>query len=162
MRFSAEHRFTGPPGAVAAVLADPGFYEDLDLPDLSRAQVVEHAEEGPGSARLLLRYEYTGHLDPIALRLLGGSRLVWTQEVRLAPDRTGTLVFRAEANPATLHGDASFSLVPEGEGTLRRIEGEITVALPLVGQMAERRIVPGILARLEVEAAAVDERLRGA
>lgn len=160
MHFSAEHRFSGPPSEAAAVLADPGFYEGLELPDVGRPEVVEHHTDGPGAARILLRYEYTGHLDPIALRLLGGGSLVWTQEVRLAADHAGSLAFRAEANPTALHGDAAFTLQADGEDTVRRLEGEIVVAIPLVGQMAEHRIVPGILARLDAEASAVEARLR--
>lgn len=167
MEFSAEHRFDAPPGAVAAVLGDRAFYEELELPDLSLDAVVA---DGPGDQPtervLVLRYEYTGSLDPMARRLLGGERLTWTQEVRLLPaspaaGRTvdGALAFRAEANPELLHGDARFTLASEGGLTVRRLEGEVVVALPIVGRMAEQRIVPGVLARLDVEAAAISRRI---
>ena len=39
------------------------------------------------------------------------------------------------------------------------VDGELVVDVPLVGAMAERRIVPGLLRRLDIEAAAVDEHL---
>lgn len=177
MEFAAEHRFDGRPDAVAAVLGDSDFYEELDLPDLSLDAVVA---EGPGEQAtervLVLRYEYIGNLDPMARRLLGGERLTWTQEVRLRPARPpdgdgspgpsavhavhGALAFRAEANPALLHGNARFSLEPVEGATVRRLEGEVVVALPIVGRMAEQRIVPGVLRRLDVEAEAVERRLR--
>jgi Protein of unknown function (DUF2505) len=171
VEFSAEHRFPAAPDAVASVLADRAFYEDLELPDLSLDAVV-HAGQGEtaGERTLILRYEYTGNLDPMARRLLGGERLTWTQEVRLratgpkagdaAPGSVdGVLVFRAEANPDLLHGDARFTLVADRDATVRRLEGELVVALPVIGRMAEQRIVPGVLNRLDVEAAAVERRL---
>lgn len=165
VRFSAEHRFTASPAAVAAVLEDPGFYRALELPDL-RLLEVEGDEAGDG---VLLRYEFTGNLDPVALRLLGGERLTWSQQVHLRGHSGGSLQFAAEANPGLLHGRADFVLHPSGgrgharaESTTRRLEGELTVAVPVVGRMAERRIVPGILARLDVEAGEIRRRLTGA
>lgn len=159
MRFEAEHRFAGSSDAVRMVLSDPSFYRDLELPDLSRPEVVEHSTSA-GAARVLLRYEYTGQLDPMALRLLGGDRLIWTQELVLT-EGGGTLRFLAEAKPDVLHGEASFSLEADGPGSVRHLTGELVVALPIVGPMAERRIVPGILGRMDIEAAAVNRRLAG-
>jgi Protein of unknown function (DUF2505) len=166
VQFCAEHRFGGTPDAVAAVLADRTFYEELQLPDLSLDAVVDEARGRRGERVLVLRYEYTGNLDPMARRLLGGERLTWTQEVRLDPGGdgegaavVGELAFRAEAQPALLHGDARFSLRADRGATIRGLEGELVVALPVVGRMAEQRIVPGVLARLDAEAAAVERRL---
>ena len=141
------------------VLGDPTFHQTLLLPDLSTPEVLEHDRGPDGSASVLLRYEYTGRLDPIARRLLGGDRPTWTQELRIDGTGHGTLGFRAEANPGLLHGDATFTLLPDGAATLRRLGGEVVVALPGFGAMAERRIVPGVLARLDIEADAVNRRL---
>ena len=167
MRFSAEHRFDQLPAAVAEVLVDRAFYEALDLPDLSLDAIVAAGPgEHPGERLLVLRYEYTGNLDPMARRLLGGNRLTWTQEVRVRPAGSGprapsegSLVFRSEASPGMLHGDARFNLVAEGNGTVRRLEGQVVVGVPVVGRLAEQRIVPGVLARLDVEADAARRRL---
>lgn len=160
MRFHAEHHFDGSESAVAALLADPAFYLGLTLPDLSRPEVVETENDGD-AALLRLRYEYTGNLDPMVLRLLGSSQLAWIQEVRI--DRSagsGTLRFEAEKDPRRLHGTADFVLGSSGGGTVRRLDGELAVAVPAIGHMAERRIVPGILSRLDLEAQAVNERLQ--
>jgi hypothetical protein len=111
---------------------------------------------------LRLRYEFVGSLDPIAQRLLGASRLAWIQEVRL--DRsagTGALTFEAEKDPRRLHGAADFVLTESTGGTLRRIDGDLVVAVPGIGRMAERRIVPGLLRRMDIEAEAMDEKLQG-
>jgi hypothetical protein len=160
VRFHAEHHFNAAGAAVATLLADPTFYLDLSLPDLSRPEILEQRRDG-GEAVLRLRYEFEGSLDPIAQRLLGSSRLAWIQEVRIdGAAGSGALRFEAEKDPKRLHGAADFALVPDGEGTIRRLDGELVVAVPGIGRMAERRIVPGILKRMDVEAQAIDDQLR--
>lgn len=161
MRFRAEHRFAAPPAEVAAVLTDGRFYAGLDLPDVGRPEVLEESHTAEEAA-LRLRYEFAGHLDPIAIRVIGSLRLTWTQEVRIAlGDGSGTLHFEADADPRRLHGRADLALAGAGGGTVRRLDGELVVAVPAVGRMAERRILAGVLRRLDEEAAAVERRLAG-
>lgn len=160
MRFHVEHRFASSVDAVIAGLLDPAFHRGLQLPDVRLLDLHEHTE---GSESLLrLRYTFVGHLDPLARRLLGGRQLTWRQDLRL--DRTrreGRLSFEAEADPQRLHGAGDITLRPaEGGGTVRRIDGELVVRVPVIGGTAERRIVPGLLRRLDVEAQALDDRLR--
>lgn len=153
VRFTARHHFVAPPELVAEVLCDPAFHATLELPDLALPEVLDH---GPGYIRL--RYEFTGRLDPLARRLLAGRRLRWVQELHL--DRNGGhLRVAAEAAPHRLHAAATVALVAEGAGTVRLIDGELTVSVPVVGAGAERRIVPGLLRRLDVEAAELNRRL---
>ena len=159
MRFKAEHRFGRSEQAVMAVLTDPAFYLDLSLPDLSQPEVLEESDDGNATV-LRLRYEFTGSIDPIAQRLIGSGRLAWIQEVGI--DRStasGTLGFEAEKDPRRLHGTARFTFTEDGGCAVRRIDGELVVAVPGIGRMAERRIVPGILRRMDIEARAVDDRL---
>ena len=164
MRFHAEHRFPAPVGAVAALLLDPEFHRRLELPDLRLLEVVDDdtgADGGGSGSRLGLRYDFVGHLDPLASKLLAGRRLTWVQELRLDPSRgVGRLSFEAEAAPDRLHGAADMVLEPVDGGALRRLDGELVVAVPLMGRRAEGRIVPGLLRRLDIEAAALAERLR--
>ncbi|HEY2564807.1 MAG TPA: hypothetical protein VGI44_13915, partial [Acidimicrobiales bacterium] len=87
-------------------------------------------------------------------------RLAWIQEVRV--DRSagsGALGFEAEKNPRQLHGAADFVLTPDGAGVIRTIDGELVVAVPGIGHMADRRIVPGLVRRLDIEAQALNEQL---
>jgi len=160
MRFEAEHDFPGSCAAVAALLCDPEFQTQLGLPDLSLPTVVSCADDGP-ARELTLRYEYVGQLDPIARKVIGGRDLTWIQALRL--DTTsfrGTLTFSAEAAPDRLNGRADLVLAADGDARChRRIAGDLHVRVPLVGGTAERRIVPGLLIRLHVEAAAVAKRL---
>jgi hypothetical protein len=159
VRFRTEHRFRGTAQAVSAILANPDFYLGLDLPDLSRPEVLEHRVDGE-AVLIRLRYEFVGSIDPIAQRLLGSDRLAWIQVVRL--DRSsaaGSLSFEAEKDPRRLHGSAQFTFSQSGQDTVRHLDGELVVAVPGIGRMAERRIVPGIVRRLDIEAEAVNARL---
>jgi hypothetical protein len=163
VHFRAEHDFPGSPAAVAEILCDPSFHTRLDLPDLGRPEVVEHTTSG--SARTLrLRYEFVGHLDPIARRLLAGRRLTWIQELQLdVATGRGRLSFAAEAEAEKLYGAAAVVLGDLGpERTRRTVDGDLYVKVPIVGGTAERRIVPGLVVRLEVEAAALTATLTGA
>ncbi len=156
-----EHQLPRSSVAVVAILADPAFYLDLALPDLSRPELVEEREAG-GVAVIRLRYQFEGNLDPMARRLIGSGRLAWIQQVRI--DRqaaTGSLRFEAERDPGRLHGSAEFVIAPEGTGAVRHLDGQLVVAVPGVGRLAERRIVPGILRRLDIEARATDDRIEG-
>jgi uncharacterized protein DUF2505 len=160
VHFEADHEFPASCAAVAALLCDPGFQTQLALPDLSLPTVVDQGEVGP-TRRLKLRYEYIGQLDPIARKVIGGRQLTWIQELRL--DTTtfaGTLTFSAEAAPDRLNGQADLALVADGDTKCRRrITGDLHVRMPLIGGTAERRIVPGLLIRLDVEAAALSKKL---
>ena len=172
MRFRAEHRFGGPVDAVVALLTDPDFHRELQLPDVSPPEVMAADVDGD-DAHLQLRYEFVGSLDSIVTRLLGGRKLTWLQDLDL--DRTtgkGRLRFAAEADPKRVHGKADFTIEPVdgnggdggngGSGTtsVRRLSGELKVDVFPVGGMAERRIVPGLQRRLDIEAAELDRRLR--
>jgi Protein of unknown function (DUF2505) len=160
VRFHAEHRFDGSVETVSALLSEPGFYLDLVLPDLSQPELLEHREDGD-STDIQLRYEFVGSLDPIAQRLIGAGRLAWVQSVRI--DRStgsGSLQFEAQKDPRRLHGKADFDIAASDHGCVRRLGGELIVAVPGVGRMAERRIVPGLLRRLDIEAEAVNKHLR--
>src|SRR3954470_9052340 len=99
MDFSLDHDFPAPPAAVMAAWCDAGFHTKLELPDLSLPEIVEETRNA-SQYRLQLRYEFTGHVDPIAQKLLGGKKLTWLQTLQLDTDAgRGTLAFAAEADP---------------------------------------------------------------
>ncbi len=165
MRFHAEHTFHAAKESVVGVLADPAFALALTLPDLDQPELLEATDDGD-QALIRLRYEFTGSLDPMAQRLLGSGRLAWIQEARVDRSRcSGTLRFEAERDPRRLHGRADFTVEASASASssearsVRRLDGELVVAIPGIGRMAERRIVPGLLRRLDIEAGAVDTEL---
>ena len=161
MHFEADHDFAAPAAAVIAVLCDPDFHTGLDLPDLSRPVVVTNSVDGPRRV-LRLRYQYIGQLDPIARKVLAGRALSWIQELRIDRESgKGTLSFSAEADADRLNGNASVAITATGDGSAsrRRIAGDLHVRVPLIGGTAERRIVPGLVRRLDVEAEALSKDL---
>ena len=144
---------------VEELLTDPEFYASLSLPDLSLPDVLESSTTGPQST-LRLRYRYVGSLDPAARRLLGPDRLAWIQE--LVIDRgtgSGRLSYQAPADPKRLFGSAELHLEPHAGGCIRRLHGDLVVAVPLIGPRAERKILPGLLRRLDIEAQAINDSL---
>jgi hypothetical protein len=160
VHFEAEHHFDGPLHAVVAVLCDQDFYLALDLPDVHRPDLLGH-DVHDGRTVLRLRYVFAGNLDPMAQRLVGADHLAWIQELGIDPAAaTGTLHFEAEREPQRLHGDATFTLDTTGSATIRHLHGDLVVAVPAIGRSIERRLVPGILSRLDVEADGVEAQLR--
>jgi hypothetical protein len=159
--FEVEHDFAASRGTVADVLCDPAFQTQLDLPDLSRPEVI--ASSVDGSTRLLrLRYEYIGQLDGVAQRIVGDRKLTWIQELQLdTATYRGTLTFSAEADADRLGGSADVALTTDDDDrtSRRQIAGDLFVRIPVVGGTAERRIVPGLVRRLDVEAAALATEL---
>jgi len=161
VRFEVEHEFPASCAKVADVLCDPAFHTQLDLPDMSRPEVLTTSADG--TTRVLrLRYEYTGQLDSIARKVIGGRKLTWIQELRLdTTTYTGTLTFSAEEEPDRLNGTAEVTITSldgtsiDGDRSRRHITGDLHVRIPLVGGTAEKRIVPGLVRRLDVEAEAL-------
>ena len=159
MHFAVDHEFPASCEAVAAVLCDPEFHAHLDLPDLSRPEVVDHTVDG--TLRILkLRYGYIGQLDSIARKIVGGRKLTWIQELRLdTATYVGTLSFSAEEEPRKVNGAADVTIVATGNGCRRHIAGDFHLRIPVVGGTAEKKIVPGLTRRMDVEAAALTEKL---
>jgi hypothetical protein len=161
MRFEVSHEFAASVAAVCGVLLDASFQRALVLPDLSLPEVLDESAEG--TARFLkLRYEFVGSLDPIAKRVIGARKLTWIQEMRLdSASGVGSLLFSAEADPKKLFGSARVTLIARDGGTTRTVAGDLFVKVPLIGGTAERKIVPGLVRRLDVEAEAVRVALTG-
>ena len=77
---------------------------------------------------------------------------------------TGTLSFSAEEDPGRVNGSADVAIVTVDGDTAcrRRIAGDLHIRIPLVGGTAEKKVVPGLVRRLDVEAAALSQELRDA
>lgn len=159
MRFQADYDFTAPPERVGELMSDPDFQVQLHLPDLSTPTVVEHEVDGP--RRLLrLRYRYVGQIDSFAKRIVGNRQLTWVQELRLDVDTgVGELSFSADDDGGRVNGAATVAITPTGTGSHRAIAGDFHIRIPVVGGTAEKKIVPGLVRRLDVEAEALAARI---
>jgi hypothetical protein len=158
--FAAEHDFRASATRVGELMSDAGFQSQLELPDLSLPTVV--ADEVDGSQRVLrLRYQYTGQLDSLARRIVGNRQLTWVQELRLdVSTGTGTLSFSADDDAGRVNGSASVRITSTGDASAHRaISGDFRIRIPVVGGTAEKKIVSGLVRRLDVEATALAARL---
>ena len=163
MHFTTEHRFPGAPEQVAALMIDPTFEAAVALPDLKAPDVLEHVAPSPTSdaGSLRLRYEYVGELDGLARRVTAGRKLTLVQFVGFdTAAGPGRYTLEAEADPGRVHGAATITLTPDGAECVRRFDGDFVVKLPIMGGTIEKRLLPGILSRFDVEAEALAERLR--
>jgi hypothetical protein len=160
VQFEREHEFAGTVEQVATLMSDPNFQTMLDLPDLSRPDVVAHEVEGT-THHLTLRYEYIGQLDPIAQKVVGGRKLTWVQDLRVdVATGVGTLGFSADGVGGRADGTATVTITATGDASCRReIRGDFRIKIPLVGAKAEKAIVPGLERRLDVEASEVAAEL---
>ncbi len=137
-------------------MTDEAFVAGLRLPDVAPPEVLERSTDEEGTV-LRARFRFDGTLDPIANKILSGARISWVQEVRVDPgNERGTLRVRADAQPDRLRCRGEYRLEARGTGTVRELAGELSVRVPLIGSRAEQRILPGLLRRIDLEAAALE------
>jgi hypothetical protein len=159
VRFDIEHRFSAPLEAVEAAMIDAEYLQALRLPDVAPPTVLGIDERGD-RVTTRVAFQYTGTLDPIAQRVLRGGDVGWVQEVTLdrATHRaTFTVVPKVHANRLTCGG--TYELTGAGEATVRIIRGDFKVHVPLVAGRAEKMIGPGVIRRMKLEAAFLEEWL---
>jgi hypothetical protein len=163
MRFAFEQHFASAPDAVAQAFADPELYVALQgLPKLGRPEVVDHTVEG-SRVVLRVRYRFTGELSSAARAVIDPERLTWVEEA--THDLTNrqvafTMLPDHYADRFRCRGGYVFE--PDGDGTVRRSEGELKVRAPLVAGAVERAIVSGLQDHLADEVAIVDAFVAGA
>jgi hypothetical protein len=158
--FDVQHEFRAAPDAVATGMTDSAFTAGLALPDLAPTEVLDRTENADG-VTLRARFRFVGSLDPLARRILSGDRISWVQEVMVDPTkRAGTLTVRSDVQADRLQCSGHYRLEPlENGGTRRRLHGSLSIKVPLIGSRAERHILPGLITRVDLEAAALDEWL---
>ena len=71
-----------------------------------------------------------------------GAHRINLPQVRIAPEQP----------------EATITLTPDGAECVRRFDGDFVVKLPIMGGTIEKRLLPGILSRFDVEAEALADR----
>lgn len=160
VRFGFEQRWTATVDEVVEVYLDESFWAGLgDLATTTAPTVLDLSRRGD---RAVVRLHWVLNVDlpRQAARFIDPDRVAWVEEtdwdlrarqaqVRFLPDQAAGLL-RASASARLLH---------EGTETVRRIEGELTVRIPLLGSKVEPAIVDGVGEHLEQEADAVAARV---
>jgi hypothetical protein len=160
MRFSVKHKFPGTLARLEALLVDPGLYARLEraLPALARIELLSNEEVGGVVRR---RVRYTPRVATERVPAYGRGRitpemLIWVEES--AFDRAAHRIdYRVEPNLPERWRDrfesrGVFTFHEEADGVVRRIEGEVTVRVPVLGLLAERHLVKEACAGFDADA----------
>ena len=67
----------------------------------------------------------------------------------------GAMAFSADEDAGRVNGSATVVITPTDAGAHRAIRGDFRIRIPVVGGTAEKKIVPGLVRRLHVEATAL-------
>jgi len=161
VKFRLEHRFEAPLTAVEEAMVDLEFLEGTRLPDVGPPRVLSRDDAG-GTVTLSVKYEYTGGLDALARRVLRAGEVSWTQETTL-DRRTHRTEFRVvpDAYPDRFRCGGTMQLRRDGPVTVRDIDGELRIKVPIFAGRAEGLIVPGLRSRMNREAELLAEWVKG-
>jgi hypothetical protein len=157
VRFRIRIPYAAPADAVARAYADPALYEAFaGLPRADLPEVLDHRVDGD-SAVLRVRWRFSGALSPAARAVIDPDRLTWVEEsthdvarrqvtFRMIPDH-----YR---DRFTCSGGYRFE--PDGDGSVRIVEGDLRIKAPLIGGTVEKAIVSGLEDQLISEAPLVE------
>ena len=145
MHFHIEQRFHDGVAAVEAALTNPAFLVRLaSLPKLGQPTLLEQQTDGD-LIRQRVRYAFVGDLSSAVRAVVDPGLLTWVEDstidrrdhrtvFRIIPDHYGNL----------LKAGGTFQLDPAGDGCARSADGDVHVAVPLVGRKVEAAIVSGL------------------
>jgi hypothetical protein len=163
MRFDAEQRFATSVERLLELFTDPDFYPTLTgLPEISVPEIVNHAASGD-TVRIDLRQRYIGDLPSAARSMIDPDRLTWVEQLVFDLDRgsaTTRLVPDHYPDRLTCSGVYTFRAGPGGvETSVRRLEGDLKVRVPLVGGRVENALVSGLQEHARAERDLIAGRL---
>jgi len=157
MRFRIEQRLAAGVGRVEEALLDPAWYAAVAASNAAWApELIDVADDG-ATVGLRVRYRFRGRLSPAATRVVDPAKLSWVEISNLDRSRH-TLDLRIEPDhyAGRLRFTGDVVLRPDGDATIRVLDGDVRVKVPLVGGPVEGAVVSGLR-----EHAAVEERVFG-
>jgi len=157
MRFRIEQRLAAPVERVEAALLDPDWYRAVtDSPAVWAPELLDVADDGGSRVDLRVRYRFRGTLNPAAAKVVSADKLSMVHVSAL--DRVSHVIdLRIEPDhyaDRLRFGGGSVVLQPEGDVTLRVLDGDLKVKVPLVAGKVEGAVVSGLR-----QHAAVEERV---
>ena len=160
MQFSTTNTFNASAADVAEALRDPNFYESLDaLPDIAVPEVVSCSGSGD-SAMLVVRYRYTGKVDGFVRRFIGNEPLTWLQHTPFEPgSHNARIKSETEVARELLRCSGTMTLDGEKKTSTRVIAANLDVRIPLISGRVANSLIPGIIARIDAEADALNDLL---
>ena len=148
MRFSHDLEYDAAPEAVAAMLADPAFREQVcDALHVLRHEVSVQGA-GAGMTVVVDQTQPAGGVPSFAKKFVGDEiRIV--QRERWRDTTNADLDIEIPGKPGTMQGD--ITLVGDGTHTVQTVAGDIRVKLPLVGGRIEEMVGDIFRAALRAE-----------
>lgn len=148
-----EHRIDAPLEIVEAASNDPRFAERLNsLPNVAERTVTSREDRPDGSIDRVVRYRFSGPVPtPVAKAI--GDVISWDEVGRFDPERHE---WRFEIRPhvledrITCHGRYAFE--SDEDATLRTVDVDVKVGVPLVGRRVEKIIADSLRANMNAEA----------
>lgn len=140
MDISTTADFAADPVAVFSMLTDRAYLEEVARASGATRQQVSVVDQ-------TTRSEYDLP-NPPELAKFAGSTLTVIQEIAWGPatddgSRTGTLSLKVPGQPVSMPG--TVTLAPGGRGTQVKVDGDLTVKIPLLGKKLEKAAAPAIL-----------------
>ena len=148
MRFSHDLEYDAAPEAVAAMLADPAFREQVcDALHVLRHEVSVQGA-GAGMTVVVDQTQPAGGVPSFAKKFVGDEiRIV--QRERWRDTTKADLDIEIPGKPGTMKG--GITLVGDGTHTVQTVAGDIRVKLPLVGGRMEEMVGDIFRAALRTE-----------
>lgn len=162
MDFEVHQQYPTPPEDVMAVYADASFYESLGGGERIGPPDVLERTEAEGVVTMSIRYRFTADLPSAAAKFVDRDKLTWVERTEYD---LSSLIARstltADEYDTLLTASATQTYRADDDGSIRRITGQVGIAVPFFGGKVERAIVDGLEEHLADERTAALTRLGG-
>lgn len=157
MRFDVTQTIAAPADEVAEAYASAELYEVLTGSDKLGPPHVLSREQDGRHVTLRIRYQFIATLSSAVTAVVDPDRLTWVeQSVHDLDDLSVAVRLHPDHYADRLRCSGTYRYTPEGDATVRRIEGDLKVKALLVSGAVEKAIVSGLREHLSTEAEAVE------
>ena len=161
MRFELVQHLQAPLLVVEAAFVDPEFLRELAAsPKLGRLELLDWNDDGD-LVRQRVRYSFVGDLSAAVKAVVDPGRLTWIEDSIL--DRRShrtTFTILPDHYARFLEASGTIRLSSGDDETVRRVDGQLSVRVPLVGRQVEAAIVSGLREHAREEAAILNTWVR--
>jgi hypothetical protein len=174
VKFTVTREVAVPPPQVAAAYGSPAFYKDRPArDDIAVLGVLDH-ETTDDHVLIAVRFAFTGSVSAAVRRVVDPATLSWVTRMEVRPaELRAVWEVRPDHHAERLRAKGTYHFEPgpfepgpfeQGEpgqrepvSTVVRVEGDLSVSVPIVGRSVERAIVSGLRDYLEDEVASIPD-----
>jgi len=154
VRLHLEHRIDAPVDVVERASLDPAFEERLKtLPNVAERTVTSREDQHDGRIHRVVRYRFTGPIPAPVIKAIGGSIISWEEIGDYDPDsHEWSFEIKPHILPGRIRCNGRYAFEAEGDATLRTVDVDLKVSVPLVGGRVEKVIASGLRDNMNAEA----------